>query len=155
MIETLPVGSTICSPLHFSANAVSWICPCIKIYVLGTEMIPMILKPGPPRQDVRLVVLKPGRSQAQKLQRRQRMKLWHTTLECIVTYIQPPQVCQILQPVHSAWKRVVAYIQTSQVGVVSHCRWDGCVKAISVQSEKSQLRQRRDIDRLQLVVVKT
>ena len=84
-----------------SANAEPWVT-FSKVHVLGTEMIPMILKPGPPRQDVRLVVLKPGRSQAQKLHRRQRMKLWHTTLECIVTYIQPPQVCQILQPVHSA-----------------------------------------------------
>ena len=63
--------------LHSSPNAVFWICRCIKVHVLGTEMIPVVHKPRPPRQDGRLVVLESGRSQAQKLQRRQRMKLWH------------------------------------------------------------------------------
>ena len=109
----------------------------INVHVVGTEMIPMLLKPVPSRQDVRLVVLESGRSQAQKLQRRQRMKLWHMTLQGIMAYIQPPQVWHVLQPLHASKECVVPQVQTSQTGVVPHCSRGGCVETVSVESENS------------------
>ena len=97
-------------------------------------MIPVIHEPRPPRQDVRLVVLKSGRSQAQKLQRRQRMKLWHMAVQGIMAHIQPPQVWHVLQPLHASKECVVPQVQTSQMGVVPHCSRDGCVETVSVES---------------------